>query len=326
MYHQHDFIIREVPATSAPVDNPEDTVIGSNRRMFNQQLACDVKFKVGQSRSPVGAHKYVLGARSDVFFTMFNGSIPQSDDVDVPDIEIEPFKIFLRYLYCDEVLINSDNVLSVLYCSKKYNVQSLLTKCLALVKNMMSVDNVCSLIEQAHFFDEPQLYQSCLSFIHQHGADVLRTTGFIQLSRACVLDVISSDSLASEERYVIEAMLRWAEAECKRQNEPVHDSNLRKILGELLFQIRFNLLDISYYSSKVSTRKILTDAEKVTLFQAISGTAVRTMKFNGKKRTAHRPHSRGLIGGLPRQKSNQNETLHSRLKKMFNSNDIYLHS
>ncbi|XP_067658878.1 BTB/POZ domain-containing protein 6-like [Haliotis asinina] len=303
MYHQHDFIIREVPATSAPVDNPEDTVIGSNRRMFDQQLACDVKFKVEQSRSPVGAHKYVLGARSDVFFTMFNGSIPQSNDVDVPDIEIEPFKIFLRYLYCDEVLINSDNVLSVLYCSKKYNVQSLLTKCLDLVKNMMSVDNVCSLFEQAHFFDEPQLYQSCLSFIHQHGTDVLRTTGFIQLSRTCVLDVISSDSLACEERYVIEAMLRWAEAECKRQNEPVNDSNLRKILGELLFQIRFSLLDISYYSSKVSTRKILTDAEKVTLFQAISGTAVGTMKFNGKQRTAHRPHSRGLIGRLPRQKT-----------------------
>ncbi|XP_067659358.1 BTB/POZ domain-containing protein 6-like [Haliotis asinina] len=300
MYHQHDFFRREVPATSAPVDNPEDTVIGSNRRMFDQQLACDVKFKVGQSRSPVGAHKYVLGARSDVFFTMFNGSIPQSNDVDVPDIEIEPFKIFLRYLYCDEVLINSDNVLSVLYCSKKYNVQSLLTKCLDLVKNMMSVDNVCSLFEQAHFFDEPQLYQSCLSFIHQHGTDVLRTIGFIQLSRTCVLDVISSDSLACEERYVVEAMLRWAKAECKRQNEPVHDSNLRKILGELLFQIRFSLLDISYYSSKVSTRKILTDAEKVTLFQAISGTAEGTMKFNGKQRMAHRPHSRGLIGRLPR--------------------------
>ncbi|XP_067659109.1 BTB/POZ domain-containing protein 6-like [Haliotis asinina] len=293
MYHRRGFIIREAPATSAPVDNPEDTVIGSNRRMFDQQLACDVNFKVGQSRSPVGAHKYVLGARSDVFFTMFNGSIPQSDDVDVPDIEIGPFKIFLRYLYCDEVLINSDNVLSVLYCSKKYNVQSLVTKCLDLVKNMMSVDNVCSLFEQAHFFDEPQLYQSCLSFIHQHGTDVLQTDGFIQLSRACVLDVISSDSLACEERYVIEAMIGWAEAECKRQNEPVHDSNLRKILGELLFQIRFSLLDISYYSSKLSTRKILTDAEKVTLFQAISGTAVGTMKFNGKKRTAHCPHSRG---------------------------------
>ncbi|XP_046565367.1 BTB/POZ domain-containing protein 6-like [Haliotis rubra] len=188
------------------------------------------------------------------------------------------------YLYCDEVRIDPDNVLSVLYCCKKYNIQSLLTKCVDFVKNMMSVDNVCSLFEQAHVFDEKQLYKSCLSFIHQKGKEVLQTTGFIQLSRACVFDVISSDSLACEERFVFEAMLRWAEAECKRQHKPVHDSNLRNILGELEFQIRFGLLDMSYYSSKVSTCKILTDAEKVMLFQAISGTKVDMMKFNGKER------------------------------------------
>ncbi|XP_046570860.1 BTB/POZ domain-containing protein 6-like [Haliotis rubra] len=269
---------------SATTDNPEDTVIESNRRMLVQQLACDVKFKVGQSKSPVGAHKYVLSARSDVFFTMFNGSIPQSHDVDVPDTEMEPFKIFLRYLYCDEVLIDMDNVFSVLYCCKKYNVQSLLTKCVDFVKDMMSVDNVCPLFEQAHFFGEKQLYKSCLSFIHQKGMAVLQTTGFIQLSRAYVFDVISSDSLACEESFVFEAMLRWAEAECKRQHKPVHDSNLRDILGELLFQIRFSLLNMWYYSSKVSTRKILTDAEKLFLFQAMSGTAVDTVKFNCEKR------------------------------------------
>ncbi|XP_048258724.1 BTB/POZ domain-containing protein 6-like isoform X4 [Haliotis rufescens] len=270
------------------VDNPEDTIIGCNRRMFDKQLACDVKFKVGQSKSPVGAHKYVLSARSDVFFTMFNGSVPQGADVDVPDIEPGPFNTFLRYLYCNEVLIDSDNVLSVLYCCKKYNVQSLLTKCVDFVKQTMSVDNVCSLLEQAHFFDEQQLYQSCLSLIHQQGASVLQTDGFQELSRACVLDVISSDSLACQERIVFEAMLRWAEAECKRQSKHVQDSTMRVVLGELVFQIRFRLLDMAYYSTQVSTRQILDDAEKLVLFQAISGTPVRRMKFKGKQRNFHR--------------------------------------
>ncbi|XP_048258722.1 BTB/POZ domain-containing protein 6-like isoform X2 [Haliotis rufescens] len=273
------------------VHNPEDTIIGCNRRMFKKQLACDVKFKVGQSKRPVGAHKYVLSSRSDVFFTMFNGSVPQGADVDVPDIEPGPFKTFLRYLYCDEVLIDSDNVLSVLYCCKKYNVQSLLTKCVDFVKQTMSVDNVCSLLEQAHFFDEQQLYQSCLSFIHQQGATVLQTDGFHELSRACVLDVISSDSLACQERIVFEAMLRWAEAECKRQSKHVQDSTMRVVLGELVFQIRFGLLDMSFYSTQVSTRQILDDAEKLELFQAISGTPVRGMKFNGKQRNCSQTYA-----------------------------------
>ncbi|XP_046360090.2 BTB/POZ domain-containing protein 2-like isoform X3 [Haliotis rufescens] len=189
-----------------------------------------------------------------------------------------------RYLYCDEELIDSDNVLSVLYCCKKYNVQSLLTKCVDFVKQTMSVDNVCSLLEQAHIFDEQQLYQSCLSFIHQQGATVLQTDGFQELSRACVLDVISSNSLACQEHIVFVAMLRWAEAECKRQSKHVQDSTMRVVLGELVFQIRFGLLDMSYYSAQVSTRQILYDAEKLELFQAISGTTVRGMKFNGKQR------------------------------------------
>ena len=43
----------------------------------------------------------------------------------VPDVEPAAFLAMLRYLYCDEVALESDNVLATLYCAKRYIIPHL---------------------------------------------------------------------------------------------------------------------------------------------------------------------------------------------------------
>lgn len=72
-------------------------VLGCNEYMFNNQIYCDVTFKVGTAGKEVKAHKYVLASRSSVFAAMLYGSLSEANDViAVPDIEAEIFNILLK--------------------------------------------------------------------------------------------------------------------------------------------------------------------------------------------------------------------------------------
>lgn len=47
------------------------------------------------------------------------------DVIEVPDVEYGAFMTMLKYLYYDEIALTPDNVLSTLYCAKKYIIPHL---------------------------------------------------------------------------------------------------------------------------------------------------------------------------------------------------------
>ncbi|XP_055355081.1 BTB/POZ domain-containing protein 1-like [Paramacrobiotus metropolitanus] len=66
-------------------------------RMLKSGDLSDVQFSVGRDFGPpknFSAHKFVLSSASDVFYTMFNGSLPEKCDVPIvlPDIPPEGFE------------------------------------------------------------------------------------------------------------------------------------------------------------------------------------------------------------------------------------------
>ena len=67
---------------------------------FIVQVCCDVQFTVGSDSitvEQIGAHKYILIARSPVFYAMFCGDLAEasSEPVRVPDIEPLAFRQML---------------------------------------------------------------------------------------------------------------------------------------------------------------------------------------------------------------------------------------
>ena len=66
-----------------------------NGYMLDHQVECDVKFQVGEDTIP--AHKYMLIARSPVFFAMFCGGLAQKDgSIKIDDVESAAFRKMLR--------------------------------------------------------------------------------------------------------------------------------------------------------------------------------------------------------------------------------------
>jgi BTB/POZ domain-containing protein 1/2 len=61
-------------------------------------------------------------------------------------------------------------------------------------------------------------------------------------------------------------VIRWAEVQCKQRGIEINDANLRDVLGNLLFQIRFPLMTLEEFAAIAQFSNILSDSEKVDLF------------------------------------------------------------
>lgn len=69
----------------------------TNICMLDNDVLCDVTFRVGESKTEVKCHKFILVSRSPVFYTMFCRSLAETEDaVDVPDIDPSIWASFLR--------------------------------------------------------------------------------------------------------------------------------------------------------------------------------------------------------------------------------------
>ena len=191
-------------------------------------------------------------------------------------------------MYTDVADVTGENALSLLYASKKYAIQQLVDKCLALLTDGQSIENVCSILEQSHFYNEEDYRARSLVFICQHASNVLQTTGFLELCRDCITKIVASDTLQCDERVVFEAVTKWAEHQCDKSGLDNIPEVLRTQLGGVLYLVRFPTMDSEYFTDVVSDSLLLNDAEKVELFKSFYKTASKSKEsgnlFNEHKR------------------------------------------
>ena len=65
--------------------------------ILENEVFCDVEFKVGEEGELIKAHKLILASRCPVFEKMFFGSLPEtSNPIVIPDVEPAAFKAVLR--------------------------------------------------------------------------------------------------------------------------------------------------------------------------------------------------------------------------------------
>lgn len=114
----------------------------------------------------IPAHKYVLATGSSVFYAMFYGGLAEDkEEIRVPDVEPIAFLTLLRYMYCDEILLEPDNVLATLYVAKKYIVPHLARAAVNFLESSLTAKNACLLLSQSRLFEEPELMQRCWEVI-----------------------------------------------------------------------------------------------------------------------------------------------------------------
>jgi len=66
----------------------------------------------------------------------------------------------------------------------------------------------------------------------------------------------------------------------EEQHVTANDKQLRKVLGDLIYLIRFPIMERKYFTNEVSTKNVLTLEEKVEIFQSFDGKPIYTFPAN----------------------------------------------
>ena len=242
-----------------------NTLREKNKFMFNNPLISDVKFilsNVEGKKVTIPAHKYVLAIGSPVFFAMFYGELSERNDfVEVPDSDAESFLELLRYLYCDEVNLNGDCVIPVMYLAEKYIVPSLLDKCSTFLERRLDGDNVFTVLPQAIKFADEILIKRCWEVADECAEDAISSEAFYELDNELLEAVLERDSFGVEEVELFKAVDMWARKECERNGWDTDRRNRRKALGNAIDLIRFQVMTKSEFVDTVADSRLLTADE-----------------------------------------------------------------
>ncbi len=146
--------------------------------------------------------------------------------------------LFFRFLYTDELNLTADNVMEMLYASKKYLITNLKHKCIMYLDTNLNAQNACMLLYQSQLFDEQELVNKCLKVIDSQTCEALKSETFCDVDHATVLEIVTRDTLNVKEICLFECINKWCEAECGRKNLDPTGANRRTVLGDILYQIR----------------------------------------------------------------------------------------
>ncbi|XP_070579032.1 BTB/POZ domain-containing protein 3-like [Ptychodera flava] len=268
------------------------TIRERNAYMFQNELMCDVHFLVGSKNCAqrVPAHKYVLATGSSVFYAMFYGELAENrSEIEIPDVEPQAFVTLLKYLYCDEIDLTADSVLSTLYASKKYIVPHLARACVCFLETSLSARNACIFLSQSRLFEEPELTQRCWEVIDAQAEEALKSDGFCDIDHTTLVSVLSRETLNAKESVIFEAASLWAEAECSRQDLKPTPDNKRKVLGKSLYLVRIPAMPIDDFANEVATSGLLTLEETTKIFLHFTARIKPQIDFCSKPRVGLKP-------------------------------------
>ena len=114
-------------------------------------------------------HKVLL-SRSEYFSSMFSGAWKEANEsvieLIVPDdITPEALDIALGSLYKDNLVVTGENVVQILSAASFLQIDSLVMRCIEVMKSYLSFSTVCSYLSAAAVFDLTEVTDSCLAFM-----------------------------------------------------------------------------------------------------------------------------------------------------------------
>lgn len=248
-------------------------------QLLMKEKHCDVEFTVGTENDmkKFKAHRLVLAAHSPLFDTMLYGASPDGSDasategllqVRINDIKPEGFGSLLKCVYTDRIEVNDDNLEDLTVVGKKYQIEKIQLACATYMEQGITVKNVCQMFESAARLLGDDKFG--LAFIRENIEDIFKSDSFLKLTQPRLEVILSDDKLSTDESVLLEALIKWGKAECKRQDKPGNLEGLKTILVNLLPLVRFPTMDLGEIATVVGPSKLVPDEHLLLLYQYLS--------------------------------------------------------
>lgn len=220
------------------------SVLKSIAKLYLKEELADVKFAFKQNGTTqtVSAHKLILASASPVFNTMFFGSLPENDVVDIVDASLGEFEEFLQFFYLSEVRLTMENTEGVARLADKYDMLDCMNTCATFLESQLTNRNMFWGYQLAISLNNQKLRKFCEDKIVYLAFELFKSQAFLHCDRKVLKNILEMDELACSEFDIFTACMEWAKISC-RQNKLSEDSgNLKKQLSDCFYLIRFGQL------------------------------------------------------------------------------------
>lgn len=150
--------------------------------------------------------------------------------------------------------------MELLFVASQYQVTDLQNACVNHIHQKINENNACTLLETAEMLQVKDLKHFAMAFIEMHTTDVLHTTGFLNLSKSLLKEVLKSDQLIVKENELFLKVLDWGKHQLKKEkkdNLKDEKEALKELLDDIFPLIRFPLMSADVLFDSVEPTKLV---------------------------------------------------------------------
>jgi len=144
----------------------------------------------------------------------------------------------------------------------------LVRECCRCLLESLDINNVIQLLEQSFYLDEQQLRSDCLQYIVTNANAILTGSEILSASRLALEAILEADNIPIRELMMYETAVKWAKHQlrCEMSGDDPTDLQIRKVLGDLLYKIRFPIMKPIEFAEISSGNNLLTTEEKESVY------------------------------------------------------------
>ncbi|XP_071496288.1 kelch-like protein 18 [Diadema antillarum] len=219
-----------------------------------QGKLCDVTLKVDEHK--FSAHRIVLAASVPYFHAMFTTDMVESKQEEITMSGIDPsaLEVLVNFSYSGRVIINTQNVLSILACANFLQLQVIKNACCSFLKDRLYASNCIGIRRFAETMVCGDLFQASTSYLHKQFVDVACSDEFMQLDKSELIELLNMDELnVTGEEQVFDALIGWVR----------HDEeNREEFMPELLGLVRLPLIRPQILTDHISAIELVKNCHK----------------------------------------------------------------
>ena len=213
------------------------------QQMREEQKLCDVILEVDGEE--ILAHRLVLAASSQYFYSMFGGSMRESrqERVEMKEVEASAMKLLVEFAYTCKLEITTMNVQSVMMAASVYSFPAVFEAAARFLEGQLHPSNCLGIRTFAKTYGSDRLVQVASEYFRNHFMDAIKNDEFVSLSGEDLAWLIDSDDVnVRKEEDVYRAVDSWLA--CSSQERVRHLPTLMKV-------IRLPLLSTAFLTEKV---------------------------------------------------------------------------
>ncbi|XP_055524269.1 BTB/POZ domain-containing protein 9 [Wyeomyia smithii] len=226
----------------SPVNKPGIEEVALTAR-FSEQMAqlcmshdySDVTFIVENEKLP--AHRVILAARSEYFRALLYGGLSETNQNEIHlEIPLKAFKALLKYIYSGNMSLaqmKEENILDTLGLANQYGFTDLEIAISDYLRQVLSLNNVCAILDAAKLFGLEGLTNVCHSFLDRNAGEILQHETFKNLSQDSICSLLARNSFFAPEVQIFQAVNDW----CKCNGDGVNAE-------EVVSKVRFSLMSL----------------------------------------------------------------------------------